>query len=127
VDVKNTSGFDENLTLSALNDSAFGNITQVQGSVLGTTCGVATGSPGLGTLSGSSGAGTLPASLPVGGSDYQCQFDAQFCSALDPNSCISNTDSVSGSLAGDEPADQVTVTKNTITVKECLSTTVTSQ
>lgn len=127
VDVKNTSKADENLTLTALSDTPYGDVTHVQGSVLGTTCGVATGTAGLGTLSASTGAGALPASLLVGGSDYTCQFDAQFCSALDANSCISHTDKVGGSFTADEPADQVTATANTITVKECLTTTVTSQ
>src|SRR6185437_1647585 len=51
VDVKNTSGADEVLTLSALNDTAFGDITKVGTTgppvVLGTTCGVAAG---VGTL-----------------------------------------------------------------------------
>jgi hypothetical protein len=82
VDVKNTSGADETLSLSAFNDSAYGSITSVQGSVLGTTCGVATTSSGLGSLSGSSGAGTLPASLAPGTGEYTCKFDAQFCSGL---------------------------------------------
>jgi hypothetical protein len=125
VDVANTSatGTDETLSLTGLSDSAFGGITSVHDSVLGTTCGVATSSSGLGTLSGSSGAGVLPASLPVVGSDYTCQFDAQFCSAL-VNSCISNTDSITASLSGDETADKVTVTANSVTVKECLTTTV---
>jgi hypothetical protein len=131
VDVENTSKADEVLTLSALNDSAFGNITQCTNAgctntggtlILGTTCGVASG---VGTLSGSPGAGTLATTLAVGGG-YKCQFDAQFCSALDANRCISNTDSVNATLAGDEK-ESVTVTHNTVTVKECLTTTVTSQ
>ena len=126
VDVANTSGADENLTVNTLSDSAYGDVTKLGASILGTTCGVATTSPGLGTLSGSSGAGVLPASLLVGGADYKCQFDAQFCSGLDPNSCISNTDRVSGTFSGDEAADKVTLTDNQITVKECLTTTVTS-
>jgi hypothetical protein len=126
VDVKNTSGFDEALSLSAFNDNAYGSITSLHTGILGTTCGVASGSPGLGTLSGSTGAGALPAALAVGGSDYQCQFDGQFCSALDANSCISHTNSVSGTLASDEAGDSVTQTTNTITVKECLTATVTS-
>jgi hypothetical protein len=85
VDVKNTSaaGTDETLTLSALNDNTFGDITKWTGTgnarVLGTTCGVATTSSGLGTLSGSSGAGLLPFTMSVNGGDYTCQFDAQFC------------------------------------------------
>jgi len=136
VDVHNTSGADEVLSLSALNDSAYGNLTACTNAncannsggngslqILGTTCGVTNG---LGTLSGTgNGAGALPASVAVDG-HYQCQFDAQFCSALDPNSCVSNVDSVTATLAGDE-SEAVTVTKNTLTVKECLATTVTSQ
>jgi hypothetical protein len=82
VDVKNTSSADEDLTLSALSDDGYGDITTVQGSVLGTTCGVATGSPGSGTLKDSTGGGSLSTTLPVGGSDYICQFDAQFCGTL---------------------------------------------
>src|SRR5207302_1061655 len=84
VDVKNTSaaGTDETLNLSAFNDSAFGSITSVHDSVLGTTCGVASGSQGLGSLSGSTGGGVLPATIPVNGT-YSCKFDGQFCSGLD--------------------------------------------
>ncbi len=92
VDVKNTSanGTDETLTLSALNDTSFGNITKCSNNpangcdgtntlVLGTTCGVASGE---GSLNGSGGAGALPKTLAVNGGDYTCQFDAQFCGAL---------------------------------------------
>ncbi|HEV2386674.1 MAG TPA: hypothetical protein VGS20_05405 [Candidatus Acidoferrales bacterium] len=88
VDVANTSTADENLTLSAFADSSYGSITTVHDAVLGTTCGVADGNPGLGTFSGvtasSTNGGALPASLPVSGSDYKCQFDAQFCGATGP-------------------------------------------
>jgi hypothetical protein len=88
VDVHNSSGADENLTLSALTDSVYGDITKVGGNLLGTTCGVAVGSLGLGTLSGttasSTNGGALPFSLTVGGSDYQCQFDGQFCGNINP-------------------------------------------
>jgi hypothetical protein len=136
VDVHNTSGVDEVLTLTGLTDTAFGNITQctnancASGSgangtatILGTTCGVASSSPGLGTLSGATGGGVLPATIAVDG-HYTCQFDAQFCSAVDASTCISNTDSVNATLHGDEGAtDPVTVTANTITVKECLTRT----
>jgi len=128
VDVKNTSSADEVLTLSALNDSTYGDITKLgtgtPPTVLGTTCGVATTSTGLGTLSGSAGAGAL-GTIAVGAT-YSCQFDAQFCSALDVNSCISETDSVSSTLASDEAGVSVTATKNTLTVKECLTATVTA-
>jgi hypothetical protein len=119
VDVANTSAAstDETLSLSALNDSAYGSITSVQGNVLGTTCGV---TAGTGTLTGSAGAGALPATLTVGGSDYTCQFDAQFCSAL-VSGCISNKDKVTASLTGDE-GETVSQTGNTLTVTECLTT-----
>jgi hypothetical protein len=87
VDVANTSGADETLTLSASGfmDDGYGSITTVHGSVLGTTCGVAAGNPGLGTLSGTTASaangGALPATIAPSG-DYKCQFDAQFCGAL---------------------------------------------
>lgn len=136
VNVANTSGADEALMLTALTDSAYGNVTQctnancannsgASGSlqILGTTCGVASG---IGTLAGTTGAGVLPASLPVGGNHYLCTFDAQFCSALDNNSCISNAGHLGGTFTGDEAADTITATANTLTVKECLQTTVTS-
>jgi len=124
VDVHNTSGADEVLTLSAFNDTAYGSITSVQGSVLGTTCGVATGSPGLGTLSGTPGAGALSTTIAIDG-HYQCKFDAQFCSALDNNSCISHSNKVSGTLLGDE-SEAVTQTGNTLTVKECVTSSTSS-
>lgn len=88
VDVKNTSKADENLTLSALTDDAFGNIAPTPGAqILKTTCGVATSS---------GGAGTFPTTLAVGGSDYQCTFDAEFCAVPKPiiataGKCESNT------------------------------------
>jgi hypothetical protein len=124
VDVHNTSasGTDETLSMSALNDDAFGSVTSVHGSVLGTTCGVASG---VGTLTGSAGAGTLPKSIAVDG-HYTCQFDAQFCSAVDGQTCISHTNTVTGTLTGDE-GETVTQSANALTVKECLTPTVTSQ
>ena len=126
VEVKNTStaGTDETLNLSAFNDAAFGSITSVHGtgtnSVLGTTCGVASGSPGLGSLSGSTGAGALPTTIPVNGGTYTCQFDGQFCSGLDGNGCFSHTNTVSATLTGDEN-EVVTLTPGTLNVKECLT------
>ena len=131
VEVDNTSGFDEAETLSALQDSTYGDITKLGSgtppTVLGTTCGVATTSPGLGTLSGSSGAGAFPATIAATSGKYTCQFDGQFCSALDANSCLSETDSVTGTLKADETADaSFTQKANTLTVKECLTATVTS-
>jgi hypothetical protein len=103
------SGTDENLTLTALNDTFYGDITTLHDHVLATTCAIPTGG----------------SSLPVGGSDYTCTFDAQFCSAIDTNGCISETDTINATLSGDEAADTVTVSTNTITVKECLQRTVT--
>lgn len=67
-----TVTLDETESLTGLSDSAFGNITSVQGSVNSTTCGVATGS---------GGPGTLPASLSPG-ADYSCGFNASFCGTL---------------------------------------------
>ena len=133
VNVQNTSGADETLKLSSLTDTAYGDITNLGSgtppTVLGTTCGQASG--GLGTLAGSTGTGggALPATLSVGavgapGTFYTCQFDAQFCSALS-SGCIQNVDKVTGTLTGDE-GETVTQTGNTITVKECLTSTVTS-
>jgi hypothetical protein len=101
--VKNTSSADEQLSLSALTDNSFGSITALtnpapafgQNGVVGTTCGVATGSPGLGTMSNLTGAGALAAALPVGGSDYTCQFDAQICGPIHqvtaPGTCDTTT------------------------------------
>lgn len=128
VDVHNSSasGTDETESLTVLTDNAYGSITSVHDSVLGTTCGVASG---VGTLSGTAGGGAFsaasPATIAVGG-DYTCQFDGQFCSAIDLNSCISHTNSVSGTITGDEAGDVVSQSANTLTVKECLTATVTT-
>jgi hypothetical protein len=124
VEVKNTSasGTDETLTLSALNDSAFGSITSVHGtgnnSVLGTTCGVDVGSFGLGTLFESAGAGTLPVTIPVNGGTYTCKFDGQFCGGLD-NGCFTHTNTVSATLTNDEN-QTVSLTPGTLNLQECL-------
>jgi hypothetical protein len=120
VDVANTSasGTDETLNLSAFNDTAFGSITSVHDSVLGTTCGVASGSPGLGSLSGSTGGGALPATITVGGT-YSCKFDGQFCSGLDANGCFTHSNTVSATVKDDENAT-VSLTPGDLTVKECL-------
>jgi hypothetical protein len=123
VDVHNTSGAEETLTLSAFLDSAYGSITTVHDSVLGTTCGVANG---LGTLSGTgNGAGALSATLPVDG-HYICQFDAQFCGTPGPvigNTCtgIQHTNTVTPTLTGDEGGETVTDTIGSLTVTECVS------
>jgi hypothetical protein len=131
VEVKNTSaaGTDEILNLSAFNDSAFGSITTVHGSgnnsVLGTTCGVAVGSPGLGSLSGvtasATNGGALPTTIPVNNGKYTCQFDAQFCSGLDTSGCFTHSNTVSATLTGDEGAsDVVSLTPGSLNVKECV-------
>ena len=70
----------ESLTLTALNDNGFGDITKVQGNVLATTCGVAA----------PNGPGTLPATIAANGS-YECDFRAHFCGG-------SHTDTVTGTL-----------------------------
>ena len=128
VDVHNSSGGDENLSLSALNDSSFGAITSVHGSVLGTTCGQPAAG-GAGTLSGSPGAGALTAIINTGG-DYQCKFDAQICGALTtinlPNppggTCLGlqHQNKVTPTLAGDE-GEAVTQTGNTLTENVCFT------
>ncbi len=72
----------------ALHDSSYGDITHIQMNVLGTTCGVAVSSPGLGTLSGvtvnSTNGGAFPAFINPG-SSYDCEFQAQFCGDVNPN------------------------------------------
>jgi len=136
VDVKNTSGADEALTLSALTDSAFGDVTTVHGSVVATTCNVSS---------------TSTQTLAVGGPDYTCTFDAQFCAApstivttpgtctagtctagMTGNSCSANSDcnvtctgiqhsnQVSATLVGDE-GETVTQTPGALTVSQCIT------
>lgn len=131
VDVHNSGGADEVLTLSALTDSVVGDVTEWTGStpanakVFGTTCGVANG---VGTLAGSTGAGTLPASIAVGG-DYSCKFDAQICGDLTTitvpgGTCLGLTDvdTVTPTLAGDENAgEHVSHTDSTLTENVCFT------
>ena len=57
--------------------------------------------------------------IAVGG-DYKCQFDGQFCSALDGNGCFSHSNTVSATLTDDESAT-VSLTPGTLNVKECLT------
>jgi hypothetical protein len=130
VDVHNTSGADEVLTLSGLQDAPYGDLTKLGNgaplTVLGTNCGVATGQPGLGTFAnggGPTGAGAF-STIPIDG-HYTCQFDGQFCSALDSGNCIQNSDKVTATLAGDE-GEAVTQTGNTLTVQECFTSHVSS-
>jgi hypothetical protein len=141
VDVQNTSGFDESLSLTGLNDSVYGNLTSCTNTgctntggdiILGTNCGLAAG---VGTLQS-------PATPPTGftgatfgsiatNGHYKCAFDAQFCGPLDPTTlCFQKSDRVSGSFTGDEGetgTSFITVNNNLLTVKECLQpATVTS-
>jgi hypothetical protein len=136
VDVHNTSGADETLTLSGLNDTAYGDLTScthtgcastsgANGTVqiLGTNCGLAAG---IGTLANVSNAGGGTFGTLAADAHYTCEFDGQFCSAL-TSSCISNVDKVTASLAGDEQEAVSTTSANTLTVQECLTTNVSSQ
>jgi hypothetical protein len=148
VDIHNSSSADETLKLLAsaagtppiiaLNDSQYGDVTQKQGNVLGTTCGVANNSYGLGTMaSGQPGAllstaGTLPATIAAG-ADYTCQFDAQFCGAIgsvtkSSGTCngIQQIDTITPALLDDE-GNTFTNTSNQLTVSECFSPDVQSQ
>jgi hypothetical protein len=138
VDVANTSTADENLSLTALNDTAadFGSITSVHDSILGTTCGVAASSPGLGTLNsftvvGPSGTddsthlrgGSLADSLTVRGNDYVCYFDGQLCSSISTaNNCFTHTNSINATITGDE-SEAVTITANTVHAHVCVTVT----
>ena len=149
VNIANTSGADETISLSTLSDNQYGDITKVQGNVMGTTCGVAAG---VGSLSGSSGAGALTATIAPGGG-YTCQFDGQFCGSILPKaeefgtgvcsagicsagqvgaSCgknsdcdstctgISQSDIVTGTITGDE-SETVSQTVTGLNVTQCLA------
>jgi hypothetical protein len=97
--VANTSAQDT-LTLSTLNDDVYGNITQVQGNVISTTCG--------------GSAGSLPAVIAASG-NYSCSFVGRI------NSCNTTVhDTVTAGATDDDgasytPSDDanvvVTVTK----------------
>jgi hypothetical protein len=128
VEVDNTSAAntDESESLTGLTDLNFGSITTVHGSgdgaVLGTTCGVASGSPGLGTLSTvGSGPGTLAATIPPQGS-YICEFDGQFCGALN-SGCLTHQNTVSATVIDDNSeGNPVTgTTSSTLTVNSCFT------
>jgi hypothetical protein len=139
VDVANTSTADENLSLTALNDTAadFGSITSLHGNILGTTCAQPAGGFGAGTLStftvvapgGTEDpthlfGGALPDPLNVGGSDYVCYFDAQLCSDLSTgtNDCFTHTNSINASISDDNSeSNTVTVTANSLTAKVCVT------
>jgi hypothetical protein len=139
VDVANTSTPDENLSLTALNDTAadFGSITSVHDNILGTTCGQPALSAGAGTLStftvvGPGGTedtthllgGVLPDPLNVGGNDYVCYFDAQLCSNLSTstNNCFTHTNSINASISDDDSEGHtVTVTANSLHAQVCVT------
>lgn len=139
VDVANTGTADENLSLTALNDTAsdFGGITSVHDNILGTTCGQTAGSAGAGTLStftvvapgGTEDTthlrgGVLPDALNVGGTDYVCYFDAQLCSDLSTSTsdCFTHTNSINASISDDDGENHtVTVTANTVNAKVCVT------
>jgi len=157
VTVANTSSADEDITLSqvgtsgsqgyvtALHDSYFGDVTQTHGdpastgSVTGSTCGVAVGSLGLGslqdTVASATNGRTFPQLLAHGtgatpttdGGKYQCQFDGVLCGKPAPfTNCsfgLSNPDTVSAHLTGDDAspnADTITETDNQFTANVCL-------
>lgn len=123
----------------ALNDSYFGDITtthgssQTAGSVTGTTCGVATTASGQGTLSSLSGAGSFPQTLgpgsgtpPTGGGSYTCQFDGVICGAPSSTAVancsagLTNVDTVTANLTGDDPGDTINETAHQFTANVCL-------
>jgi hypothetical protein len=93
--VTNTSAIDS-LTLSALSDNVYGNITQVQGNVQSTTCGQA------------SGAGALPIVIQPAG-NYTCSFVAR------STSCSGTIiDTVTGTTTDEDgvsssPSDDATI------------------
>lgn len=167
VNVANTSSADETVSLGptgtygaagyvpALNDSYFGDVSHTHGnsstagSVTGTTCGVAGGAAGTGTLSGTTvvdcqggtisscnggaytqslapGTGTPPTS---NGGYYKCQFDGVICGTPGsiPNVCsygLTNTDTVTANLTGDDAApnaDTITQTENPFIANVCLN------
>jgi hypothetical protein len=151
VTVANTSAADESITLDkvvspytpALRDDVYGDLSMLSGSasvdksIVGTTCGIATGQPGLGTLSTGT-VHTFPATLAPGtgtpptnnGGTYMCQFDGVICGAP---SRISTTcafglqkadlKGVKANLTGDDTglnADTITETDNPFTASVCL-------
>ena len=81
--LNNNSVVDDALTVDALTDDEFGDITQVQGDIINTTCGDAVGT-----------------SIPKGG-NYTCSFVAR----IDDSDCnIDHKDVVTGDLTDDDGA-----------------------
>jgi len=130
---------DESVSLTGatpLSDSKFGDITSLGSrgtglSVVGTTCGVASGSFGLGTMaSGKPGAllatGTLSAAIPVSGK-YTCEFDGQFCGALGTaGSCgtgLEDMNTITATLTGDDGEAVTGSNTATLTVDSCFTHT----
>jgi len=119
VEVDNTSGLttDEDETLTTLSDDKYGDITTVHGnaatnlSVVSTTCAV----------------GAKLSASPAG--KYTCSFDGVMCGTLgpltsppSPTSCaagIELTDTLNGTLTGDETGESVTTTPGSRTVDVC--------
>src|SRR4029453_4228298 len=94
--VTNSSAQDA-LTLNSLNDDVYGNIPAVQGNVISTACGQA------------SGAGTLPAVIAASG-NYTCSFVGRITTC---NTTVHDT--VAGVATDDDganysPSDDATVT-----------------
>jgi hypothetical protein len=92
----------ESLTLTALTDSGFGDITSVHDSILATTCGVAVAQ---------SGPGTLPATIPVGGS-YECEFRAHFCGGSHQDTVTATLNDNDGGSALQQDSNALTVNVN---------------
>jgi hypothetical protein len=98
--VSNNSAIDT-LTLSALSDNQFGNITSVQGNVISTTCGQ------------SPGPGALPAQIaPLG--NYTCTFVGRITGSGTACQNLTHVDTVTGTVTDDDgvgatPSDTATV------------------
>jgi hypothetical protein len=123
VEVQNTTStsFDETLTLTGLSDDAYSDITAVGGKVLGTNCNQSAGIGTLKNVTVTGYTGGLFSTIDPGKS-YTCAFDAEFCGSLDTNSCISQPDTITATLKGDEAGDTAFgQNSNKLTVKACFS------
>ena len=146
--VADSSIVEEAVTLSALSDNVYGNITKCTNAgptppacantggilVLGTNCLLATGVGTLAathaTLGGTNVTTAGSVSIP-GQSSYECQFDGQFCSGnTDPNTgnpisftggCMTLADTVTSTQAADESLTGVTCENSSGTSIPCLS------
>ncbi|MDH3589642.1 MAG: hypothetical protein OEQ74_09575 [Gammaproteobacteria bacterium] len=88
VDVRNTSKV-ESLTLTALNDSAFGSLTSVHDDVTATNC-------------------SVPRTIEKGAT-YSCSFDADFCGTT-------HTNSATATLNDNDVPTTIMVTSDSVTV-----------